>query len=311
MFRVFYIALVLVLTAWVVFVRVGWVPGWQWTEELERLHRQSRSQSPKPSPPATEHNLLQVHYEWKDANTELTLERRGEARVIDATVPARRLSYTGAIDRQQLQNEIESFGVPDDWMFQLKGAELVQQAYAHGIQVVVGGNQREWSAAYDWMVKQSRTDVQPFTVGLRQLAERNNYRDSRGFFGVVASFVQGLRYQIPDSYRTRVDGARVFTSGVSMPLETLYNGWGDCDTKCVLFASLLTNVVDVDVIFLLGNAHAFVGIRGSPRMYDRYVTVQGSTYVLAELTAPIPLGWIPAQSWMGIQRNEFRIVRIP
>jgi hypothetical protein len=95
-----------------------------------------------------------------------------------------------------------------------------------------------------------------------------------------------------------------------MPLETLYNGWGDCDTKCLLFASLLANIPKTSVVFLVGNGHVFVGIRGTPRNDDRFVRIKGIPYIPAELTAAWPLGRIPNDTVMALGQNLFRIYAV-
>ena len=105
--------------------------------------------------------------------------------------------------------------------------------------------------------------------------------------------MQGLEYKVPPDDRITPDGTRLTTCGVTMPLETLHNGWGDCDTKCFLLASVLSNVDGLPMVLLEGEHHMFLGVACAPRAGDRYVTVQGTDFVLIETTTPWPLGAIP------------------
>ena len=102
-------------------------------------------------------------------------------------------------------------------------------------------------------------------------------------------------------------GTRLTTCGVTMPLETLHNGWGDCDTKCFLLASVLSNVDGLPMVLLEGEHHMFLGVACAPRAGDRYVTVQGTDFVLIETTTPWPLGAIPRSIEDGLQANRYQV----
>ena len=61
-----------------------------------------------------------------------------------------------------------------------------------------------------------------------------------------------LPYKIPpEVYK----GKR--TSGILTPVAALVEGYGDCDTKSLLFACIASH--KFDVIFLVGPTHAFIG----------------------------------------------------
>ncbi len=98
-----------------------------------------------------------------------------------------------------------------------------------------------------------------------------------------------------------------------MPLETLYRGCGDCDTKSLLFASLMANVPNQHVVFLAGkkgNEHLFVGVRGVPRPGERHVTKQGAKYVLIEMTYPWPIGEITDDEWGAYKQGKYKVVKV-
>lgn len=95
-----------------------------------------------------------------------------------------------------------------------------------------------------------------------------------------------------------------------MPLETLANGYGDCDTKSVLFGSLLSNFKGTKLILVQSRDHMFVGVKATPRPGDHYVRIRNEYYVLAELTFPWLLGHIPTENWRGLKMKKFKIFRV-
>ena len=96
-------------------------------------------------------------------------------------------------------------------------------------------------------------------------------------------------------------------SDVLMPAETLSVGWGDCDTKTVLLASMVGHLQDTSAVLLLGLKHAFIGVRTQPKRGDRYIEIQGVPYVLIETTAPLKIGQIPPKYWNAIQQKKLEI----
>ena len=74
-----------------------------------------------------------------------------------------------------------------------------------------------------------------------------------------------MTYRIPKPARETPSGKTVNNLGIAVPLEVLYQKWGDCDSKSLLFASILANYSGQRVVFLIGNDHLFAGVRGTPR----------------------------------------------
>ncbi len=112
------------------------------------------------------------------------------------------------------------------------------------------------------------------------------------------------------TWRVRPGGERILTGGITIPLETLRNGWGDCDSKSLLFASLLAAAGERDVVFFEGNKHLFVGLRLPPRRYDFVVRLRGIPYVLVEATDAWPIGRVPVKVQSGLRRGLYRVIRM-
>lgn len=270
------------------------------------------------APPSERHETAgaaELRYEWLDPNTEKVLEWRGDERVIDPSAPARRLGWLFGVKLPRLRDTVDAFGIPREWLkISYRTAEELERKRADGARRAaergIDWDTRENSVgvAYDWVVAHSREDLKEASGGLLALARKEGYTGERDLVGLAASFVQGLEYRIPPAERQNSRGETVFTGGFSMPIEALYNGWGDCDTRCALLSSLLANLDGASSILLVSAEHAFVGVRGVPRPLDRYVDLNGLRYVLAELTDTWPLGRIPGDNWRALEQHQFRVV---
>ncbi len=224
------------------------------------------------------------------------------------------------IDDERKDAAIASFGAPHRWRNRVEADsdgnwEKAKQFVA--MRKDLAGRGMDYSIIedrprpnYHWMINQSRDDLKSLARTLNQLGKKEGLLTRRDYIRLFASFVQHMRYEIPQSNYEHADYGMVYTSGVWMPLESLYRGCGDCDTKSVLFASLLANIANSHVVFMLGEGHAFVGVRGVPRRGDRVVNLRGAKYILVELTAPWPVGQIPSESWHHTQRGALEVVKV-
>ena len=75
---------------------------------------------------------------------------------------------------------------------------------------------------------------------ITQLCNAEGKYDSLSKLELALAFVQDIPYGIP---KERPD---VFRSGVIAPPEILYQGFGDCDSKCYLFASIIGNWISAE-----------------------------------------------------------------
>jgi hypothetical protein len=228
-----------------------------------------------------------------------------------------RFTLSTQIPLDRMRTAIESFGVADG-LFQYsftsaadrkkKEQQMKAKMAASGMTLEESTNVAKIS--YDWMVAKSRDELQATAAAIEKLSIEKDRGGAREMLGVFSSFVQNLEFRVPETYRKNAKGERVFTGGVLMPLETLYNGWGDCDTKSVLFASLLANVPKTGMVFLVGAKHLFVGIQATPRANDRFIEIRGIPYILVEMTTPWALGRIPDHNWNALDQSLYRIVEI-
>jgi hypothetical protein len=255
-----------------------------------------------------------LSFAWQDINTRKTLGREGDTFTVDPSVKPTTLHLAVDIDRDRLAAVIDSFGYTESMMRysyrseqerEEKQAELARELESRGFALEGEDGIR---VDYSWVVDHSREDMRPVAEGLLTAARQAAYESSRAFTGGVTSFVQSLQYRQPPELRTNTRGERIHTGGVTMPLETLANRAGDCDTKSLLLASILANIRGAGILFLEGSDHVFVGLRMPPRQGDSYVRVQGLEYVLVEVTTPWPLGSVSQDVAEGMARNEFKVI---
>ena len=164
---------------------------------------------------------------------------------------------------------------------------------------------------YNWLVAESVDATQQLGRDLLELASRKGYTRDRDKVGLAASFVQhAIPYKVPSNHREDFNGQMRDILGLLPPLEVLYRGFGDCDSKSVLFATLLREIPRQEVILLLGLGHMFVGFRATPRHGEAHVSVRGETYVLIEATKAIPIGIISPQYLQGLKNRELQIIAV-
>jgi hypothetical protein len=255
------------------------------------------------------------HYAWEDINSRKVLAIEGDREIVDARVPALRFELEVVIDPLRLRKAIESYGIPETWMRysyrsedekRQKEKEQALRCAARGI--ARGRMPNSLEPDYCWVVENSREDVREAAVRLRDVGRRAGYDDFSRFVELLASFVQSLQYRVPPDVRRGPDGTPIQTCGLTMPLETLFNGHGDCDTKSVLFASLMTDLADTRLILVRGANHIFAGVRAQPRPLERYVRLRGENYVLIELTSPWRVGHIPMENWHAVELKQMEII---
>jgi hypothetical protein len=254
-------------------------------------------------------------FRWEDINSAKIVKREGDRIVIDANTLLRKFRIDLAISESRLDAVVNSFGIPysrlkftykDKADLERKQAELIAYAASRGIGY--WQEERAFGPGYRWIVKNSRGDVGDAVDKLAAAGREAGYSHARAVLGLYATFVQTIPYKEQPVVRKARDGSEIFVSGVSMPLETLARNEGDCDTKCLLFASLLARANGPDIVFLRGGGHVFVGVETAPRPNDRYVKLRTKRYVLIELTNPWLIGHVPGETWRSLQLKKFEVI---
>lgn len=102
----------------------------------------------------------------------------------------------------------------------------------------------------------------------------------------LLKFCQDIPYKIPaDVYNNKQTG------GIFPPSLALTQGYADCDTKAVLFASVLLHNPRYKIVFITIPGHLFLAIKGVPKPYQKFITYRGEKYILCEPTGPARLAF--------------------
>jgi hypothetical protein len=118
-----------------------------------------------------------------------------------------------------------------------------------------------------------------------RIASDHHY-GSGDIVGSVLSFVQtAMFYKQPDSV---IDGKH--NGGILPPLTSVAYGWGDCDTKTGVLASILANWPQMKMVGVSVPGHFLMGIMQIPEKGDTFLEYQGLQYVLVEPAGP---AWLP------------------
>jgi len=161
-----------------------------------------------------------------------------------------------------------------------------------------------------WMVERNPEVLTEVVAALRVAA--GDKTAPRAWAGFVASFVQSLPYHIP---RSEQIAPNFEFWEVMTPLETLARGWGDCDTKSVLFAALLLASGGPRPTLVHVPKHMFAGAEVEPFDSDVSLTDGSVTYALVELTGNFALGEVASEyediSGDGSLGEDLRTVRKP
>lgn len=116
------------------------------------------------------------------------------------------------------------------------------------------------------------------------------------------NFVQFIPYGRPE-----LDANGWYYHELSVPPETFIMGYGDCDSKSVFFASILTNLIPLENIVLVeclvksvndktNGAHMMVAV-SNLAISGESVTFENNEYLLLETTQPIAIGQFDWESF--------------
>ena len=252
---------------------------------------------------------------WSDINTREVIRWDGDSAVVRQGSSMQELTCNITIDQSKVTEAIESFGIPKTWTTFMytderdlakQQKELKAKAANYGIKMLEESNR--FTIDYNWVINQNKSSIEEIAKRIRSTARRRGYRSRRELVGAFASFVQSLKYRVPRDYRLNGKNEKILTAGAMMPLETLAIGWGDCDSKSMLFAALVQSIDLVDVCFIVMDEHLFAAVQLSPKAEDHSVRYKGEDWILIELTDAWPIGRVPEKHLHNIKNRRYTIV---
>lgn len=131
------------------------------------------------------------------------------------------------------------------------------------------------------LVRTNTPLLKSVALALDQIRAQRRY-DSENLVGAATSLVQtAVRYQLPPP----LDGGK-HTGGVLPPATSLLWGWGDCDTKTGLLASILANWPHMRMVGIAVPKHYLLALLRIPGKGDMFIEHEGLQYVLIEPAGP-------------------------
>ncbi|MCK4935927.1 MAG: hypothetical protein KAR84_03675 [Elusimicrobiales bacterium] len=131
------------------------------------------------------------------------------------------------------------------------------------------------------IIKRNVKLMKPLALSFQKIATKNGY-SSEETVGSILSMVQtAIRYKIPPMMK-----GEVHTGGLLPPAKAILSGWGDCDTKTGIAASILGNWNRIKLVGISVPGHYLMAIRRIPGKGDMFVRYNGLEYVLIEPAGP-------------------------
>ncbi|MBT6165259.1 MAG: hypothetical protein HOH93_05050 [Phycisphaerae bacterium] len=254
-------------------------------------------------------------FEWKDINTREVVRWEGDTAIVNPRSSITELDCSIKINNRDIDAAIESFGIPKSWTtftytseddLQKKQVSLQKKAARRGIKMA--DDMKSYVIDYQWVIDQSSRELRDAAKDIRSIARRKGYRSRRELVGAFASFVQSLEYRLPPNNRIDDNGKEIITIGAIMPIEVLTNQWGDCDSKSMLFATLVRSIDLTEVVFIVKHEHVFAAVDVIPEPEDQTIRYKGDDWVLIELTDAWPIGRVPEEHIECIDQKQFEIV---
>jgi hypothetical protein len=192
---------------------------------------------------------------------------------------ARQEAMKTAVAKGQSQGELDAAVAGVDKEYKRKQTEYMSE---RGFALEPGGVVVVDMPA---LVRKNAPLIKPLALNFSRVASDHRY-GSAEILGSVLSFVQtAMFYKEPDSV---IDGKH--NGGILPPLTSVAYGWGDCDTKTGVLASILANWPNTKMVGVSVPGHFLMGILQIPEKGDKYLEYQGLQFVLVEPAGP---AWLP------------------
>jgi len=193
-------------------------------------------------------------------------------------------TYTLSIPKEYSEQQINKFGVPL-WLFEpyadtdlnkyLREKEINKGLFRLNNNVI----EVDKSAVLDYY---SETFAKPIAEMIVSSLSDYGVDNKRNRIEFAMRFIQDIPYGIPE-----YNDKSIHYGGVNIPPKLLINGFGDCDSKALLFVGILIYLVPKeDIIFLNQKDHVLAAIKENPSKGLTYVKYKGKHYLIAETAGP-------------------------
>ncbi len=230
------------------------------------------------------HDELSVRFQSRKSalgpyNAEYGYSKKDLAELSQWQENARQGIYRLAVKSHKSQSQLDAALANIKAQYDQKVAEYMQSKACH----VYPQNVVEVDVPL--VVRRNAPLLKSIAGALDQVAQQKQY-DQESVIGAVASLVQtALVYKVPPDIV-----GDVHTVGFVPPVTTLVQGWGDCQTKTALLASVLANWPSMRMVGVAVPGHYLMAVLRIPGKDEAFVEHEGLQYVLIEPAGP---AWLP------------------
>ncbi len=211
-------------------------------------------------------------------------------------------TYSLTLPAEDTDRMIDKFGIPT-WLFDPyedtpMNRELREREIAKGLFLLKDNTiEVDKNAVLEYYSATFTRPIAEMIVGSLADYGVDNRRNRIEF---AMRFVQDIPYGVPEFQ----EKDRHF-GGVHVPPQLLVSGYGDCDSKVLLFVGILSYLIpSTDIIFLNQKDHVLSAVRQKPEKGLTYVMYRNEEYLIAETAGP---GLRLLGQKGNYYRNQFRI----
>ncbi|MBF25508.1 MAG: hypothetical protein CMP49_03195 [Flavobacteriales bacterium] len=162
---------------------------------------------------------------------------------------------------------INRFGFPTSLLKKNKNSKNVntdekKEIIEQGLFLIDGGIIKKNKKSIVDFYKRSVTPIAQYIINYLKFNKIDN-RENR--IEMAMKFVQDIPYAIPKESR------RIYKNGYITPPEVLIEGYGDCDSKTILFVCIMSFLIpEDDIVFVSIPGHIFSAIKYYDNNYIEY-----------------------------------------
>jgi hypothetical protein len=161
---------------------------------------------------------------------------------------------------------------------------------------------------YNHVIQISQELGNPIAMFIKTELEKKGKDSYENRIRAALNFVQFIPYGVPE-----FDHEQDIYWGLALPHESLAISYSDCDSKSVLFATILVHLIRPENIIMAGcvmkdmGAHMIAGVAGF-NYPGEYVAHNGKDFLLIETTTPHPLEAQPVGIYENIEVIPVKLI---
>lgn len=193
-------------------------------------------------------------------------------------------TYRITLPKHETSRMIDKFGIPR-WLFEpypdSDANRIIREAEINKGLFQLNGNviEVDKNAVISYYGKTFSRPIAKMIVSSLADYGCDNRRNRIEF---TMRFIQDIPYGVPQ-YQ---DSERHF-GGVHVPPQLLIKGYGDCDSKALLFVSILSYLIPPDdIVFLNQEDHVLSAVKGNTEDGLTYIQFEENEFLIAETSGP-------------------------